>query len=155
MKNLLPKYKNIRSIKHLNKYLGRLPRRCEIKTKDVTIIIYDNLGSYLAANVFNKKNNIHVVSPQHILMYHLHNRDYKNYTIMKSMLKPSMSLPITYYGTINEPEHYKFSIEKFYDSSIQSQVPKNLYPQEGECSVAGDFDYSSPYFAIDGQEIKE
>lgn len=138
-----------------NPYLGRFPRSYHVKGSDVkgdaagiNLIIYDNTNAFISAI---PHDNYHVASQQHVLMLHLHNGDFYNYNKIMNLVD---DLPITYYGVDNLPESYIFNKKQFYDPTVKSEVPKNLYPKQPQCDIAGEFNYNSQYFQIDGRPVK-
>ena len=133
-----------------NAYMGRLPKSTQFTAGGIVYIVYDNLGSYLAAKPFN---DMHLVSAQFSLMYYMHCGDYESYNQLIEMSEEITPIA-TYYGSLNRGDNLQHSMDTFEDNNRRSDVPKNLYPEDGVCNVMGEFLYESEYFQIDGQPTK-
>ncbi len=151
--------------KMVNRYMDRFPRSAELGE----ITIYDNNNAMIAANTLTDKcemsnnnnteitddyfinfSDIYVVSPHHVMMFLLHNKEYTMYNEMRDLDLPITVFP---YGT----ELLMDAQDSYYntfDTGDVSRVPKRLYPKVASgCHVESTFDYSSKYFQIDGAPI--
>lgn len=151
---------------HFNAFLGRLPRRAEIQTSNMKIVIMDNLGSYLAAQLLSQApafaemkripealSTTYIVSAQFILMQYLNCGDICSY---QALIDTPYIQPVsTYYGIENTDESYKFSLLKMQNPQNSRMLPKRLYLEDGVCGATGHFDYESEFFQIDGAPIEE